>query len=30
MTLKYGNVNIDELTGKIYKDHLLITKQKQL
>ena len=24
MTLNYGNVTIDELTGKIYKDHLLI------
>ena len=24
MTLKYCNVDIDKLTGKIYKDHLLI------
>ena len=24
MTLKYGNVDIDKLTGKIYKDRLLI------
>ena len=24
MTLKYGNVDIDKLTGKIYKNHLMI------
>ena len=24
MTLKYGNVDIDKLTGKIYKDRLVI------
>ena len=24
MTLKYSNVDIDKLTGKIYKNHLLI------
>ena len=24
MTLKYSNVDIDKLTGKIYENHLLI------
>ena len=30
MTLKYGNVDIDKLTGKIYKDHLLINYETNI
>ena len=30
MTLKYGNVDIDKLTGKIYKDRLLINYETNI